>query len=163
MTVKRMAYLGMLCCVAMIFSFIESQIPSFVAIPAIKMGLPNIVIIVILYKLGAKEAILVNIVRMLLTSLLFGNLMMLTYSFGGAALSIIAMLIMKKLNFNVITVSVLGGVFHNVGQIIVAAFVVSTVELLYYLPVLIITGTISGILIGLIGALVVKKLEPIEF
>ena len=134
-----MAYLGMLCCVAMIFSFIESQIPSFVAIPAIKLGLPNIVIIVVLYKLGFKEAVLVNVVRMLLTSLLFGNLMMLAYSMGGAILSMLAMLIMKKLKFNVITVSVLGGIFHNIGQIIVAAIVVSTAELLYYLPVLIIT------------------------
>ena len=163
MSLKRMAYLAMLCGVAMIFSFIESQIPSFVGIPAIKMGLPNIVIVLILYKLGAKEAILVNLVRMLLSSLLFGNLMMLAYSMAGAALSMLAMLIMKKLGFNVITVSVLGGIFHNIGQIIVAAIVVATVELLYYLPVLIISGTISGILIGLIGGIVVKKLEQFEF
>ena len=82
---------------------------------------------------------------------------------AGAALSMLAMLIMKKLGFNVITVSVLGGIFHNIGQIIVAAIVVATVELLYYLPVLIISGTISGILIGLIGGIVVKKLEQFEF
>ena len=163
MKIKRVALIGMLTAVAMIFSFIESQIPPFVAIPAIKLGLPNIVIIFALYKLGWKEAILINIVRMLLSSLLFGNLMMLMYSFSGALFSFIIMIILKKLNFSIVTVSILGAIMHNVGQIICAALVVATVELLYYLPILIITGVISGVIIGLIGALCVNKLKTFEF
>ena len=162
MNIKRVAYLGLLTAVAMIFSFIESQIPSFVVIPAIKMGLPNIVIIVALYKMGWKEAILINIVRMILSSLLFGNMMMLAYSMAGAALSFILMIILKKFNFNLITVSIIGAIGHNLGQIIIAAIITATKELLYYFPILVISGVIAGTLIGLIGALCVKKLKNIE-
>lgn len=164
MKTRKIAFLGICTAVAMIFSFIESQIPSFVAIPGIKMGLANIAIIVILYKMGWKEAIIVNLIRVLLTSFIFGSVMTLAYSAAGAALSLCVMILLKKCKWaSTILVSVAGGICHNIGQILVALFVTETSELLYYLPALLISGTITGILIGLIGALVVKKLEKFQF
>ena len=164
MKTRKIAFLGILTAVAMIFSFIESQIPSFVAIPGIKMGLANIAVIVVLYKMGWKEAVFVNIIRVLLTTFLFGSVMTLAYSAAGATLSLLVMILLKKCKWaSTILVSVAGGICHNIGQILVAVFVTETAELVYYLPILLISGTITGVLIGLIGGLVVKKLEKFQF
>jgi heptaprenyl diphosphate synthase len=147
----------------MIFSYIELQIPPLVAIPGIKLGLPNVVIIIALYKFGWKEAIVINVLRVLLVSVLFGTVLSLLYSVAGAILSLFVMIILKKSKiFSTVLVSVFGAISHNIGQITVAIFVLETSELLYYLPVLLITGTISGLLLGLIGATVVKKLDNIK-
>ena len=160
---KKTAVLGVCIALAMIFSYIELQIPSFVAIPGIKLGLPNIVIIIALYKFGWKEAVIINILRVLIVSVLFGTVLSLLYSIAGAVISLTVMIILKKLSiFSTVLVSVFGAICHNIGQIAVAIFVLDTSELLYYLPVLLITGTVSGILIGLIGANVVKKLEKVK-
>ena len=160
---KKTAVLGVCIALAMIFSYIELQIPSFVAIPGIKLGLPNIVIIIALYKFGWKEAVIINILRVLIVSVLFGTVLSLLYSIAGAVISLTEMIILKKLSiFSTVLVSVFGAICHNIGQIAVAIFVLDTSELLYYLPVLLITGTVSGILIGLIGANVVKKLEKVK-
>lgn len=164
MKTRKIAFLGLFTAIAMILSYIEAQIPPLVAIPGIKIGLPNIAIVVVLYKVGWKEALSINLVRVLLVSVLFGTALSLLYSISGAALSFAIMIILKKSKiFSPIMVSVSGGIFHNIGQIVVACLVLQTSELLYYLPVLLISGTISGILIGLIGAQVVKKLEKTEF
>ena len=160
---KKTAVLGVCIALAMIFSYIELQIPSFVAIPGIKLGLPNIVIIIALYKFGWKEAVIINILRVLIVSVLFGTVLSLLYSIAGAVISLTVMIILKKLSiFSTVLVSVFGAICHNIGQIAAAIFVLDTSELLYYLPVLLITGTVSGILIGLIGANVVKKLEKVK-
>lgn len=163
MKTKKVAFLGMFVAFAMVLSYVEAQIPTFIPIPGIKLGLPNIAIIVVLYKVGWKESIIINLVRVLLVSILFGTTLSLLYSVSGAVLSFGIMMILKKIKiFSPIFVSVAGGIFHNIGQIVVACFVTLTSELLYYLPVLLISGTISGILIGIISATVVKKLEKIE-
>ena len=163
MKYKKTAVLGVCIALAMIFSYIELQIPSFVAIPGIKLGLPNIVIIIALYKFGWKEAVIINILRVLIVSVLFGTVLSLLYSIAGAVISLTILIILKKLSiFSTVLVSVFGAICHNIGQIAVAIFVLDTSELLYYLPVLLITGTVSGILIGLIGANVVKKLEKVK-
>ena len=121
------------------------------------------VIIIAMYKFGWKEAILINILRVLLVSVLFGTVLSLLYSIAGAILSLFVMIILKKSKiFSTVLVSVFGAISHNIGQITVAIFVLETSELLYYLPVLIITGTISGVLLGLIGATIVKKLDNIK-
>lgn len=160
---SKVAFLGMFAAFAMILSFIESQIPSFVAIPGIKLGLPNIAIIIILYKFGSKEAITVSLVRVILTSLLFGSVLSMLYSIAGAVLSLTAMILLKKTNFlSTVTVSVIGGVCHNVGQIAVACLMTETAQLLYYLPVLIISGVVSGIIIGMIAAITYNKIEKID-
>jgi heptaprenyl diphosphate synthase len=163
MKAKNIAAFGVYVALAMIFSYIELQIPPLVAIPGIKLGLPNVVIIIALYKFGWKEAIVINVLRVLLVSVLFGTVLSLLYSVAGAILSLFVMIILKKSKiFSTVLVSVFGAISHNIGQITVAIFVLETSELLYYLPVLLITGTISGLLLGLIGATVVKKLDNIK-
>ena len=160
---QKVAFLGIFTALAMILSYIETLIPSFVAIPGIKLGLANIAVIVILYKIGWKEAFAVSIIRVILSSLLFTTVLSMLYSLAGAILSLFAMILLKKIKLSPITISVIGGVCHNIGQIAVAIFMTETAELVYYLPVLLITGTISGILIGLVGAITVKKMEKLEF
>ena len=158
---SRVAFLGLFTAFAMILSFVESQIPTFVAIPGVKLGLPNIAIIIILYRFGWKEASIISLLRVLLTSLLFGTVLSMLYSIAGAVLSLIVMILLKKI-LSTVTISVLGGVFHNIGQILVAIMVTETQQLIYYLPVLIISGVISGIAVGLVSAISVKKIERIE-
>ena len=164
MKTKRVAYIGITVALAMILSFVESQIPAMVAIPGVKVGLPNLVIVFLLYKAGYKEAVLVNFVRVVLSALLFGNLQTLSFSLAGAALSLLGMIILKKTEkFSPIAVSVLGGVLHNVGQIISACLWTATPEIIYSLPVLLISGIAAGVIIGLGGGMLINRLEKIKY
>ena len=161
--VHKVSILGFLIALALILSFIESQIPSFAPIPGIKLGLPNIVIIYLLYRASWKEAAIVSFSRVILVTLLFGSLYTFLYSITGAILSLIVMALLKKFaKLSCVTVSVIGGVVHNIGQIIMACITTSTAQIVYYLPVLLITGTVAGVLIGLIGAQLIKKLDKIK-
>ena len=145
---------------AMVLSYIESRIPAFVAIPGIKVGLANIAVIFTLYKLGIKEAITVSIIRVLLVSMLFGNPVSLIYSISGAVLSLFTMVMLKKLTpLSEVAVSVSGGVMHNVGQIAAASFMLSTNVVVYYLPFLLVSGTIAGIVVGIVSAILVQKVR----
>ena len=163
MKTKKVAFLGMCVALSMILSFVESQIPPLVAVPGVKVGLPNIVMVFMLYKIGAKETAIVSIIRVILVGFLFGTPLSMIYSLVGAALSLIGMIILKKTNlFAPVTVSVVGGILHNVGQIATACFVMDTAEIAYYLPVLLITGTIAGVLIGLCAAMILKRLEKMK-
>ena len=160
---NKIAYLGVFTALALILSFVESQIPPLMAIPGVKLGIPNIAILFILYKVGWKEAAVVNVVRVFVVALLFGSVMSMIYSFAGAFLSLLGMILLKKSNlFSCVTVSVVGGILHNVGQIIADCFVTETSELLYYLPVLIISGTVAGILIGLVAGMLLKRMEKFK-
>ena len=124
------------------------------------MGLANIVVVVALYTIGGKNAGMLSLVRVLLVGLTFGNFAMMLYSLAGAVLSFIMMYIAKRTKKLSITgVSVVGGVFHNVGQIIVAIFVLETSQLIYYLPFLIILGTISGVVIGILSGMICKRVK----
>lgn len=148
----------------MILSFVESQIPALVAIPGIKVGLPNLVIVFLLYRIGWKEAVIVSVIRTLLVSMLFGNIQMLTFSVAGAALSLASMILLKKTNwFSTITVSIVGGIFHNVGQIVAAIIWTQTAGIVTYLPVLLISGTIAGAVIGLVSGMLVERLKKWRF
>lgn len=157
---KKIASLGLFTAVALVLAYVEAMLPPiYHAVPGIKIGLPNIIIVFVLYRCGLKEAAIVSLVRMLAVSFMFGNLMMLTYSMAGAVFSMLVMVLLKKMNFlSVVGVSVAGGVFHNVGQILAAMFFLGTAELGYYLIVLAVTGTISGIFVGLCGAIIVKRI-----
>ena len=150
---KRITFLGLCASVAMILSYIEFLLPPlFSAVPGIKMGLANIIIIFILYKFGIASAFAVSGVRLVLVTLLFGNVMTLLYSTVGALLSLVLMSIAKRINFfSQVGVSIIGGVAHNAGQILVAMLVMETAEIGYYMIVLTVSGTIAGILIGLAG------------
>ena len=164
MKTKRVAFLGLSIALAMILSFVESQIPALVAIPGIKVGLPNLVIVFLLYKVGWKEAVIVSVIRTLLVSILFGNIQMLTFSVAGAALSLAAMILLKKTNwFSTITVSIVGGIFHNIGQIAAAILWTETAGIITYLPVLLISGTVAGAVIGLISGMLVERLKKWKF
>ena len=146
----------------MILSYIESILPVFVGIPGAKLGLPNMVIVLLLYLIGAKEAVCVNILRILLSGFLFGNLFSILYSLAGGLLSLAVMVILKKRgSFSVFGVSMAGGVFHNVGQLIVAMLVVETFSVAYYVPVLLIAGVITGFIIGVVANEMLKRLGSI--
>jgi heptaprenyl diphosphate synthase len=164
MKTKRVAFLGLSIALAMILSFVEHQIPALVAIPGIKVGLPNLVIVFLLYRVGWKDAVIVSVVRTLLVSILFGNIQMLTFSVAGAALSLASMILLKKTNwFSTITVSIVGGICHNIGQIIAAILWTETVGIVTYLPVLLISGTVAGAVIGLISGMLVERLKKWRF
>ena len=163
MKTKKVAFLGMCIALSMVLSYFESLIPPLMAVPGVKMGLPNIVMVFMLYKIGAKETAIVSILRVILVGILFGTPLSMIYSLAGAALSLIGMIILKKTKlFAPVTVSVVGGILHNVGQIATACFVMDTAEIAYYLPVLLITGTIAGVLIGLCAAMILKRLEKMK-
>lgn len=155
---KKIATLGVLASLAMVLSFVETLLPPiYAAVPGIKIGLANIVNVFLLYKFSVKGTAVVTLIRVLTIAMLFGNLMTLSYSLAGAVLSITVMALLKKTKlFSTIGVSIAGGVSHNLGQIIVAIFITSTIEIGYYMIFLCISGVLSGMLIGIVGALVLK-------
>lgn len=156
---KKVALYGVFIALAMIMSYIELLIPPiFAAVPGIKLGLPNIIIIYVLYKIGFKSAFLISVVRVLLVAILFGNAMTLSYSIAGAVLSIVLMGILKRTNaFSMIGVSVAGAVMHNIAQVLVAVILLESTLIGYYAIILAITGTVSGVLIGIIGYNIIKR------
>lgn len=158
--ITRLCTLAVCVSLAMIFSFIESQIPPLVAVPGVKIGLANIVSVFLLYTYGAKDAGCVSLIRVVLSSILFGSLVSLIYSLSGAILSLLIMIIFRRIGcFSSVGVSVLGGVFHNVGQVVAACIVMSTPSIAIYLPVLLVSGVISGTAIGLVAGLLTKRLD----
>ena len=161
---KKVAFLGVLTAVALVLSYLESLLPPlWAAVPGIKMGIPNVVIIFMLYRYGVKEAVIVSLIRVFIVALLFGNVMTLAYSVAGALLSITLMAICKKIKvFSVVGTSIVGGIAHNLGQILVAIVLFDTVQIGYYMIVLAITGTIAGVFIGLAGALLLKRFNKIK-
>ena len=157
MKVKKVAVLGLCVALAMIMSYIESLFPLNLAVPGIKMGLANIVIIFLLYRVGFSSACIVSLIRVFLVSMLFGNVMMMAYSIAGAVLSLAVMLVLKKCGkFSVVGVSIAGGVAHNAGQIIMAVILLGAKQIAYYLPVLAVTGTVTGVLIGIAASVVIS-------
>ncbi|MBQ6823684.1 MAG: Gx transporter family protein [Clostridia bacterium] len=161
---KRIAFLGLCTAVTLILSYVEAMLPPlYAAVPGIKMGLPNIMIVFMLYRLSWKEAAAVSLVRLLAVALLFGNVMTLAYSFAGALLSLSVMALLKKWDrFSMVGVSIAGGVLHNLGQILVAMLVLETAEIGYYMIILTLTGTVAGVLVGIAAALTLKYLKNIK-
>lgn len=151
------AQLGMFIAVAMVFSYVESFIKIDIAVPGIKIGLANIVTILVLHQMGLADAVIVSALRIFLSSLLFGNVTIMIYSLAGAAVSILLMWISEKIGFfSVAGTSILGGVGHNMGQLLVAYFIIKNQNVLIYAPVLILSGTVTGILIGIAAAFVIR-------
>ena len=158
--VKDTAFLGLCVTLALGLAYVEVLMPPLLAaVPGIKMGLPNIVLIFLLYRRGFASAATVSLLRMVLVTLLFGNWMAFLYSLAGGVLSMAVMVLLKRLDFlSVAGVSVAGGVTHNVGQILMAMWLMNTAELGYYLIVLAVTGTVAGLFIGLCGALLIRRI-----
>ena len=156
---KKLAMMGLFTALAMIFGYVEAILPISVGIPGVKLGLANIVVLFALYYLKPSEAFLINIVRIILVSFMFGNLSVMLYSLAGGVLSFGAMLLLKKSGkFSVYGVSVAGGVFHNVGQLLVAMLVLETMSLVYYGPVLLISGVVTGLVIGIVSSEVIRRI-----
>ena len=157
----RAAYFGVFTALALIFSYLESLIPIQFGIPGIKLGLANLLTVILLYKRNAKEALLLSAVRVILSGFMFGNLFSIVYSLAGGIMSLLVMAVLKRSGkFSVIGVSAAGGVSHNIGQLLVA---VETYRVGYYFPVLLIAGVLTGLLIGTAAEQVLKRLENFRF
>ncbi|MCR5610875.1 MAG: Gx transporter family protein [Clostridiales bacterium] len=157
---KLLAVLGVSTAAAMILSYLETLIPMNFAVPGVKIGLANLVTLFLLIKIDWKSAAAVTAVRVLLSSLLFGSFTSLAYSLAGAVLSLAVMGLLKKTErFTALGISIAGAVSHNAGQVIMAVILLSTKEIAYWLPVLIVTGTVTGLAVGAVGALLVKKID----
>lgn len=158
----KAAYFGVFTALALIFSYIETLIPFSFGIPGIKLGLANLLTVILLYKRNAKEALLLSVVRIILSGFLFGNLFSIFYSLAGGILSLFVMDMLKKTeSFSVMGVSAAGGVSHNIGQLLVAMAVVETYRVGYYFPVLLAAGLATGLLIGIVANEVLKRVKNI--
>lgn len=157
---KKVGFLGVFLALALICSYVESLIPFYFGVPGMKLGLTNIVILLLLYYSGTKEAFAISISRVLLAGFMFGNAFSILYSLAGGLLSLLIMALLKKTKrFHMITISVCGGIFHNLGQIMVAVFVVENAYLFAYFPLLFVGGAVTGLLIGLIANEIYKRIK----
>jgi heptaprenyl diphosphate synthase len=164
MKAKQIAQYGLLIAMAMILSYVEAQIPAFFAVPGMKLGLTNVVVLYALYCMGDKSALMINFIRIFLVSMLFGNGISIAYSIAGGLLSGLVMIILKKTGkFGIVTVSIAGGVAHNIGQILVAMYLLEVTAIAWYLLILWFTGIVSGLLIGILGGELCKRLRKIDF
>ena len=155
---NRTAYFGVFTALALILSYVETLIPISFGVPGIKLGLANLVIVVVLYTYGGREALLLSVTRILLSGFLFGSLSMIFYSLAGGVLSLAVMVFLRRLGgFSVQGISMAGGVFHNIGQLLLAVVVVETYQVGYYVPVLLISGLVTGMVIGVISGEVLKR------
>ena len=165
MNQKKLANLGLFAAVAIIFGYVESLIPFFAGIPGMKLGLANLAVLFILEKYTWKEAAFVSVVRIsviriFIIGFMFGNLFSILYSLAGAALSLTVMTVMKKKSdFSILGISVAGGVSHNIGQLLIACLITMTSGLIYYAPALLISGVITGLLIGTLTNEVLKRIH----
>ena len=157
---KKLANMAMLVALAMIFSYVESLIPINFGVPGMKLGVANLVTVTGLYFLKTPEVLAVSVLRVLLTGFIFGNGMSIIYSLAGAVVSLLAMVLVKKMDgISIVGVSITGGVFHNIGQIVVASFVVDNYYIFGYLPILILTGAVTGAIIGIVSRLVLDRID----
>lgn len=159
---KKIATFSILVALAFILSYIEVLIPNPFPVPGIKLGLANLVVITAFYCLGNKEAFVISVIRIILVGFTFGNLSTMIYSISGGLLSWFVMFIAKKFNlFSIIGISVIGGIAHNIGQIVMAILMIENMSIIYILPLLLISGVAAGTMIGILGSIIVKRLQNI--
>ena len=145
---------------ALIFSYVEAIIPYSPGVPGIKLGIANIVTVIALYKFGPKDAAAVSIIRIVIAGLLFNGLFGMLYSLAGAAVSLIGMILLKKTDlFSVVGVSMAAGVLHNLGQLLMAAALISDLRIFFYFPVLLFSGIAACILVGIVSAYILRSLR----
>ncbi len=150
----------MMIALALVFSYVETLIPINFGIPGVKLGLANLVIVSALYLMGGRQALIISVVRIILSGILFGNLFSIIYSLAGGLLSLAVMILVKRSQkVSVVTVSVVGGICHNIGQILVAMAVVENLKLIFYLPVLLISGFLTGLVIGIVCRLILPRIK----
>lgn len=156
---KEIALIALFTAFAVILSYIETFIPP-IGIPGVKLGLANFCIILVLYLMGAKQALIVNIIRIIILGMFYGNLFSICFSIAGALVSFVSMYIAKRTQkISIITVAILGGIFHNIGQIVVASLIVKTYGVVSYIPILIIAGILTGMIIGILSNVVYRRIK----
>lgn len=159
---NKTAYLGLFTAVGILLGYVESLLPVFVSVPGVKIGLANLAAMLALYLFGWKEAVIVSLLRILAVGFLFGNLFSILFSMAGGAVSILVMILLKRSDkFSPVGVSIAGGVAHNIGQILIAALILESEKVFYYLPVLLISGLVAGALIGILGGEMIKRLKKV--
>lgn len=159
---KKIPYYGLFAALAILMGYVEMMIPVPIPIPGVKLGLANVIIIIMMYFMDTKSAFFVSLIRVLLSGLLFAGFAGLLYSLAGAMCSFAVMALLKKTGkFSIVGVSLAGGVFHNVGQVAVAAMAVENVKMMYYLPFLLVSGVATGILIGIVAKTALVYLKRI--
>lgn len=160
MNYRKIPYYGLFAALAILMGYVEFMIPVPVPIPGVKLGLANVIVIIMLYFMDAKSAFFVSLIRVLLSGLLFAGFAGMLYSLAGALCSFAVMVLLQKTGkFSTIGVSVAGGIFHNVGQIVVASLVVQNVRMAYYLPFLLVSGVVTGIVIGIVAQTALRYLK----
>lgn len=157
MSAKKISYISILSAIAIIFGYIESLFPA-APIPGIKLGISNIVILFAIYRMKNSHAFFIMLIKVLVTSLLFSGLNVLFYSFFGGIFSFIVMIGFKK-TFSTIGVSIIGSIFHNIGQLLVAAFMMQTSAVFVYLPALLISGVVVGFVTGNVCSIILKRTD----
>ena len=161
---NRAAYFGVFTALALILSYVETLIPIRFGAPGIKLGLANLIIVIVLYKTDWKEALVLSVTRILLAGFIFGSMFSILYSLAGGVLSLAVMAVsIRSGRFSVTGVSMAGGVAHNIGQLVAAMLAVSTYQVGYYLPVLLIAGLVTGALIGLTADAVLRRIRNLDF
>lgn len=159
-SVRWLTRMALLTAVAVVLGYIEHLIPMPGGIPGIKLGLANTVLLYAIYLLDAKSAFLLMVLKVGLSGLMYGGVSAMMFSFGGGLCSLVMMLLMKKLGgVSIIGVSVVGAVFHNVGQTAVAAFMVNTAALMGYVPFLLVAAVITGVLTGIAAKYAIQGLK----
>lgn len=160
--IRKIVLLSVFTALAMIFSYVETLIPFYFGVPGMKLGLPNLCIVVIMFTIGEGSALLVNIFRIALTALLFTNIFSLLFSAAGALLSFLAMIVLKRVfKLSLLSASLFGGIAHNAGQLIAAALVVKEYAVLFYLPALLLSGAVTGFIIGLLARLITPRVKAV--
>lgn len=160
---KRTARLGLFLAFALILGYVEALLPLPVGIPGIKLGLANLAVLLALYRMGAKAAFMTDVLRIILNGFLFGSLYGILYSMAGGMLSFFVMAGLKKTGrFGILGVSMAGGVSHNIGQLLVAAFVVEAVGIFYYIAPLLIAGVLTGCLIGILTEQLMRRVRHLR-
>lgn len=158
MRTDRLAKLSLLLALGMILSYVEFLLPIAPSMPGVKIGLANAPVVLLLYSFGVRYAVCYQLARLLLTALLFGNVYSFVYSLAGAALSMVLMLLLKKTKWlDIPGVSMLGGVFHNIGQLLVAWLIVQNGAVCFYLPVLLLSGAVCGYAVGFLSEILLKR------
>ena len=159
----KTAYLGVFAALAIIFGYLESLIPFNVGIPGVKLGIANIITVVMLYKMGTKDAGIITMVRVVVVGFMYSNAFSIIYSLAGCFMSIAVMSLLKKKDcFSIYGISMAGGVAHNVGQIAMASILMETGSIWYYLPVLLISGVLTGFVIGIVSNEMLKRIKDLK-
>ena len=157
---SKIAQMGLMIALAFVLSYLESLLPIQIGIPGAKLGLANIVVLIAIVQFGEKEALFLTVARAVLSGLTFGSLYSMAYSLSGGVLSTILMSFMHKVKkFSIIGISVVGGVTHNMGQLVIAMLVLKSLDLKYYSGFLILCGILTGVLTGLVCKSVLQNIR----